>query len=126
MIEPAPPDLHLQEDGTEPTGLQDTVHLLLYAQAVLQTVRQVRGCGRCRERLALLQARIDDLEQARMVYARNPEQCGDEHLDAFFDEMTERLQGIGQLCRACRRRMEGTTWELFANLVLAAGENGES
>jgi hypothetical protein len=30
-----------------------------------------------------------------------------------------RLQGLGQLCRACRRRMEGTTWELFVRLLLA-------
>jgi hypothetical protein len=71
-IEPAPPDRHLQENGREPTELQDTVHLLLYARAVLQTVRQARGCGRCRERLALLRAQIDDLEQARVAYERLP------------------------------------------------------
>lgn len=100
--------------------------MLLYAQAVLQTVHQVRGCSRCRERLALLRARIDDLVQTCMAYARNPEQCDDEHLDAFFDEMTERFQGLGQLCRPCRRRMEGTTWELFVCLLLAEQENGES
>lgn len=113
-------------DGTEPPGPQDTVHLLLYAQAVLQTVRQARACRRCRERLALLQARIDDLEQVRVAYARNPEQCDDERLDAFFDEMTERLQGLGQLCHACRCRMEGTTGELFVRLLLAEQEDGES
>lgn len=66
-LSPEPPMLAL--DGVEPTRLQDTVHLLVYAQAVLQTVRQMHGCGRCRERLSLLQARIDDLEQIRAVYA---------------------------------------------------------
>src|SRR6266516_1929566 len=126
IIAPGPPDTPTQENGTEPAGLQDTVHLLLYAQAVLQTVRQARGCERCRECLALLQARIDDLEQVRMTYASQPEQCDDERLDAFFDLMTARLQGLGQLCRACRRRMEGTTWELFVGLLLKAQEHEES
>jgi len=74
------------------------------------------------ERLALLQAQIDDLEQARAAYASQPEQCDDARLDVFFDELTERLQGIGQLCRTCRRRMEGTTWELFVRLLLAEQE----
>ncbi len=98
--EPVPPELPMPEDGAEPTGRRDTIQMLLYAQAVLQTVRQARGCERCRERLALLRARIDDLEQVRMTYASQPEQCDDERLDAFFDLMTARLQGLGQLCRA--------------------------
>lgn len=126
VIEPVPPDsLMTALDGAEPTRLQDAVHLLLYAQAVLQTVRQTRGCGRCRERLTLLQARIDDLEREWASYASHLEQC-DDRLDAFFDRMTERLQGIAHLCRTCRRRMEGTTWELFVSLLLAAKEDGES
>jgi len=126
MITSAPPDLPTQESGTEPADLQDTVHLLLYAQAVLQTVRQARGCSRCRERLTLLQAQIDDLEQTHVDYSLHPEQCDDARLDAFFDELTARLQGLGQICRACRRRMEGTTWELFVGLLLAARDDGES
>jgi hypothetical protein len=40
--------------------------------------------------------------------------------------MTARLQGLGQLCRACRCRMEGTTWELFVGLLLKAQGHEES
>lgn len=73
-----------------------------------------------------MQAKIDDLEQARIAQANRPEQCDDECLDAFFNEMTERLQGLGQLCRVCRRRMEEDNVELFVRLLLAAREDGES
>lgn len=126
VIEPSPLDPPaLTEDDAEPSGRQEAVHLLCYAQAVLQTVRQARGCKRCQERLAILRNQVDDLEQTCVDYARHPEQCDDARLDAFFDELTARLQGLGQLCRACRRRMEGTTWELFVGLLLAARENGE-
>jgi hypothetical protein len=95
------PPMPALDGAEEPTRLQDTIHLLLYAKAVLQTIRQARGCNRCSERLALLQAQIDDLEQACAAYASQPEQCDDARLDVFFDELTERLQGIGQLCRTC-------------------------
>lgn len=124
VLEPVAPDppMPALDGAEEPTRLQDTIHLLLYAKAVLQTIRQARGCNRCSERLTLLQAQIDDLEQARAAYASQPEQCDDARLDVFFDELTERLQGIGQLCRTCRRRMEGTTWELFVRLLLAEQE----
>jgi DNA-directed RNA polymerase subunit RPC12/RpoP len=126
VIEPVPPDPPvLARDEAEPSGRQEAVHLLFYAQAVLQTVRQARGCRRCQEHLAMLRTQADDLEQTRVDYARHPEQCDDARLDAFFDELTARLQGLGQLCRACRRRMEGTTWELFVGLLLAAREDGE-
>lgn len=113
-------------DDTEPSERQEAVHLLFYTQAVLQTVRQVRGCRRCQERLAMLRTQVDDLEQTRVDYARHPEQCDDARLDVFFDELTGRLQGLGQLCLACRRRMEGITWELFVGLLLAAKEDGEA
>jgi len=127
VIEPLPPSPPgLIRNEAETSWRQEVTHLLFYAQAVLQTLRQARGCGRCRERLALLRTQIDDLEQARAAYASHPEQCDDEHLDAFFARLTERLQGIGDLCRACRRRMERTTWELFVGLLLEAQEHGES
>lgn len=121
VIEPAPPaPSMLTLDESEPTSLQDTIHLLVYAQAVLQTIRQTRGCRWCRERLTVLRNRIDDLEQMHAAYASHPEQCDDQRLDAFFDLLTERLQGIGRPCSTCRRRMEDTTWDLFVSLLLAA------
>ena len=121
VIEPVSPDPSTPDlGGAEPTPLQDTVHILIYAQAVLQTIHQVRGCKRCRERLALLRTRIDDLEQKHAAYASHPEQCDDQQIDAFFDLLTERLQSIGRPCSTCRRRMEGTTWDLFVSLLLAA------
>jgi len=121
VIEPVPPDLQKpRANEAEPSGRQEAVHLLCYAQAVLQTVRQTRGCKRCQEYLAILRTQVDDLERIRLAYARHPEQCDDARLDAFFDELTARLQGLGQLCPACRRRMEGTTWELFVRLLLEA------
>lgn len=127
VIEPVSPHLPIPAPGgAESTSLQDTVHLLLYAQAVLQTIRQVRGCRRCRERLALLQSQIVDLEQTQAAYATHPEECDDQRLDAFFDLLTERLQGIGHPCSTCRRRMEDTTWSLFVRLLLAAKEQEES
>jgi cytidine deaminase/DNA-directed RNA polymerase subunit RPC12/RpoP len=127
VIEPVSPHPPIPAlDEAESTSLQDTVHLLVYAQAVLQTIHQVRGCGRCRERLALLRDRIDDLEQVHAAYASHPEQCDDQRLDAFFDLLTERLQGIGHPCSTCRRRMEDITWDLFVRLLLAAKEQEES
>ena len=94
--------------------------MLVYAQAVLQTIKQVRGCRRCSGRLDLLRNQIDDLEQMHASYVQHPEQCDDQSLDAFFDLLTERLRGIGRPCSTCRRRMEGTTWDLFVSLLLAA------
>jgi hypothetical protein len=111
--------------GAEPTTLQDTIHMLVYAQAVLQTIQQVRGCRRCGERLALLRNQIDDLEQMHASYVQHPEQCDDQCVDAFFDLLTERLRSIGRPCATCRRRMEDTTWDLFVRLLLASKEQEE-
>lgn len=125
IIEPEPPPGFPLEEETEPTGLQDTVQLLAYAEAVLQTVRQVHGCRRCRERLVLLRAQVDDLEQTRTEYSVHPERCDDDLLDAFFDQLTDRLQGISDLCNTCRHRMERTTWELFVGLLLETQAHDE-
>lgn len=97
----------------------DIGHLLCYAQAVLQTVHQVRVCRRCQTQIAALRSNIGTLSRQREAYASNLRQCDERQIDAFLDEMTEQLQeGISQLCSACRQRMEHLTWELLIDLLL--------
>jgi hypothetical protein len=116
---PSPPVL---EHRVEMPEQQEAIHLLLYAQAILQAVRQARVCVRCRAHLVSLQSSALELERRREGYTRDKEEHNEQQVDAFLEEITGRLQGIGELCSRCRQRMEDGTWEVFVLLELEEKE----